>query len=285
MKLSVIIPCYNGEATLGDTLEGLANQEWDQPWEVLFSNNRSTDSSLDIAMSYKDRLPNFRVVDASDRQGQPHALNTGARAAKGVSIAFTDADDAVAEGWVKAMGDALEDHEFVACRTDASKFNEPGRRLSCQANGIQQLWYPPFVPHAGGGTIGLRKSLFEKIGDFDHALPYLHDTDFCIRAQKLGVEIHFVPDAVLNLRNRKTFQGLYKQSVNFAEYNAILAKKYWRPGDKSGPFWRLFVREWFKLLRRCRDLRHPQRRFLYAWDLGQQVGRVKGIVKRRGVPV
>lgn len=285
MKLSVIIPCYNGEATLRDTLEALANQAWDKPWEVLFSNNRSTDRSLEIAMSYKDRLPNFRVVDASDRQGQPHALNTGARVAKGESIAFTDADDAVAEGWVAAMGNALEAHEFVACRTDARRFNGPGRRLSCQNSEIQQLWYPPFVQHAGGGTIGLRKALFEKIGDFDHALPYLHDTDFCIRAQQLGAQIHFVHDAVLELRNRSTFHGIYKQSMNFAEYNAILAKKYWRPADKSGPFWRVFVREWFRLVKRSGDLGHPERRFIFAWNLGRQVGRVKGIVKHHGVPV
>ena len=44
--LSVIIACRNGAATLAETLEGLAAQRWDRPWEVVLADNGSTDGSV-----------------------------------------------------------------------------------------------------------------------------------------------------------------------------------------------------------------------------------------------
>src|SRR3989337_1593891 len=116
MKLSVVIPCLNGARTIGAQLEALASQQWSQPWEVVIADNGSNDDSLAIVRSYQDRIPNIRIVDASDRRGQPHALNVGAAAAKGEALAFCDAGRAVAPGWVAAMGDALAEFDFVAGR-------------------------------------------------------------------------------------------------------------------------------------------------------------------------
>src|SRR5271167_1772279 len=91
VQLSVVIPCYNGAETLGELLEALASQTWSKPWEIIVANNGSTDSSLDIVASYKRRLPNMRVVDASKRQGQPYALNVGVEAAAAENVSICDA--------------------------------------------------------------------------------------------------------------------------------------------------------------------------------------------------
>ena len=123
MKLSVIIPCLNAAGTIGAQLDALAVQQWDQPWEVIVADNGSTDRSLAIVERYRYKLPNLRVVDASARRGQPCALNTGAMAAKGDALAFCDADDEVAPGWLPAMGKALSKYDFVACRVDFKKLN------------------------------------------------------------------------------------------------------------------------------------------------------------------
>ena len=186
MKLSVVIPCYNGADTLGVQLEALANQHWPEPWEVIVLDNRSTDGSRQIAERYKERLPKLRVVDASARQGQPFALNVGVEAATGEAVAFCDADDEVSSGWVAAMGEALSRHDFVACSVDIEKLNPPwavAARGYPQRDGLQKAWYPPYLLHAGGGTLGVKRSLHAMVGGFDEALPYLHDTDFCFKLQ------------------------------------------------------------------------------------------------------
>jgi glycosyltransferase involved in cell wall biosynthesis len=285
VKLSIVIACYNAADTLAGQLDALCRQEWSQPWEILLVDNRSTDASRAIAESYMERLADLRIIDASERQGQPFALNTGIRAARGESVALCDADDEIDHGWVAAMGDALAQHEFIACRIDTAKLNPEWLQGHDQQNDLQRIWYPPWLPHAGGGTLGFRKELFDRVGDFDDALPYLHDTDFCFRAQALGYALHFVPEAVLHMRKRGNLRAHYRQAYNYAHYNAILARRYWGAGDSEKPFRREFYREWFRLLRGPGSLRSQRARYWWVWRLGRQMGRLKGMLHHGGVPV
>ena len=285
MKLSVIIPCYNAASTLGDQLEALAQQLWSEPWEVIVADNRSTDHSLAVVEHYRQRLPNMRVVDASARQGQPYALNTGAAAALGESLAFTDADDVVGAGWVAAMGTALAQHHFVACRIDDEKLNPPAiRRMrgNNQRDGIQSYRYPPYLPHAGGGTLGVKRVLFHAVGGFDEALPYLHDTDFCWKLQRMGIELHFVPDAVLHIRYRETLGSLYHQAGNYGEYNVILYKRYRQRGMPELS-WKNGLYGWMNVVQRLLQVRDKDSLGRWLWFFGWRLGRVRGSIKHRVV--
>lgn len=284
MKLSIIIPCYNAASTIGATLDALAAQEWSEPWEALIVNNRSTDASLAIVERYRARIPQLRVVEASERQGQPFALNSGVAAALGESVAFTDADDEIGPGWLAAMGQALEKYDFVACRIDDEKLNsQEQRRLrgNNQRDGIQPYKYPPYLPHAGGGTLGVKRHLFELVGGFDEALPYLHDTDFCWKLQRAGVTLRFVPDAVLHIRYRGTLKALYRQARNYGEYNVILYKRYRPLGMPAIPI-KQGIRAWINIgksaLRVARSRDRTQFGHL-VWNFGWRLGRVRGSIK------
>jgi len=65
MKLSVILPCFNGAKTIALQLEALAHQCWSEPWELVVVNNRSTDRSMQIVQSYRNLLPNLQIYSAS----------------------------------------------------------------------------------------------------------------------------------------------------------------------------------------------------------------------------
>jgi glycosyltransferase involved in cell wall biosynthesis len=287
MKLSVLIACYNGEATLADQLDGLAGQEWSEPWEIIFADNRSTDSSRRIAEAYRQRLPNLRIVDASAKQGKAFALNKGIEAAEGESIAFADADDQVAPGWLAAIGEALKVHELVATSCDVETLNRhehKSYRLSLQSEGLQPIHYPPHLPHAGGGTIGIRRALHMKIGGFDETLPFLEDTDYVWKAQLAGAKFHFVPDAVMRVRYRETLSGIYRQKRNYAEYNVFLSKRYRDYGEPMPHPWRGYFNGWKHLLRSVRKLRKPASRGDWVGQLGTLVGKTKGVIKYRVPP-
>ncbi|MDA0700047.1 MAG: glycosyltransferase family 2 protein [bacterium] len=269
MKLSVVIPCYNAAATLGEQLEALAEQRWDQAWEVVLADNRSTDGSMAIAASFASRLPNLRVVDASLRQGQPFALNAGAEAAHGDALAFCDADDVVGKGWVAAMGHALAHHEFVACRTDIAMLNSPAvqrTRRNAQGHGLQAYTNPPFLPHAGGGTLGVRRAL--------------HDTDYCWRLQESGVRLTFVPEALTHVRYRDTARGNYLQAKSYGEYNVLLYRRYRHHGMPPVD-WRRGVKGWLTLAMGIPLLYRPQARLLWMRRLGWRMGRLQGSLKHR----
>src|SRR5664279_4470403 len=74
-KLSVIIACLNGAATLGTQLEALAGQPCPVPWELLLADNGSTDASVAIAESFRPRIPTLRIIDASSHRGAGPARN------------------------------------------------------------------------------------------------------------------------------------------------------------------------------------------------------------------
>ncbi|MCB1757978.1 MAG: glycosyltransferase family 2 protein, partial [Gammaproteobacteria bacterium] len=118
LSLSVIVPCYNSEQTLAETLEAIANQTCDQPWELIIADNLSTDNSASLAESFSKRFRHFRVITANDGQGTAFAINSGVREARGKSVIFCDSDDVPAAGWLAAMARALAEHEFVACKMD-----------------------------------------------------------------------------------------------------------------------------------------------------------------------
>ncbi|MBA2667969.1 MAG: glycosyltransferase family 2 protein [Trueperaceae bacterium] len=283
MKLSVVIPCYNAEDTLAEQLDALSGQRWSQPWEVLLVDNRSTDRSLEIAEGFRGRVPNLRIVDASDRQGQPFALNAGAEAAQGASLAFCDADDVVGDGWVAAIGDALDEHDFVACRWDVTRLNTivvQRSRGNAQVNGLQPYTNPAFLSHAGGGTLGVKRALHLDVGGFDETLPVLHDTDYCWRLQLRGVELHFVPDAVIHVRYRDTLRGVYHQSRSYGAYNVLLYKRY---RDRGMPAidWRRGLEGWIDVLKGTVFLYRPSARWTWARRLGWSVGRLEGCLKHR----
>jgi glycosyltransferase involved in cell wall biosynthesis len=283
IKLSIIVPCLNEEAHLEGQLEALARQKWSEPWEVVVADNGSTDRSPAIVDAFRGRLPGLRLIDASDRRGQAHALNVGARAARGESLAFCDADDEVAPGWVAAMGDALVRHEFVACRLEVEKLNPPWAaraRRAPQSEGIQKFRRPPYLPHAGSGSLGIRRVLHEAIGGFDESMLAAFDTDYCFRLHLAGTELHFVPDALIHLRYRNSLRALYRQGRTWEQYNVLLYKRYRRP-DMPALTWKQGLSAWMRLLRRAPQLRGKASRALWVWQLSQLVGRIQGSVKYR----
>ena len=98
VAVSVVIPARNAARTLDAQLQALAAQRFPAEWEVLVSDNGSTDATRAVAVEWAGRIPLLRVIDASARPGASAARNLGAAAAHGELLLFCDADDVVADG-------------------------------------------------------------------------------------------------------------------------------------------------------------------------------------------
>jgi glycosyltransferase involved in cell wall biosynthesis len=281
LPLSVVVPCYNAADTIGAQLEALAGQEWSQPWEVIVVDNRSTDTSMTVIERYTGRVPHFRVVAASDRQGQPYALNVGIAASTAKAVAICDADDVVAPGWVAAIGDALSTCDFVAGRMETQRLNPEWVYASIgnhpQLVGLQMSAYPPYLPHAGSGNLGIKRSVHDRIGGFNEEFPYLLDTEYCFRVQLSGVKLHYIPQAVVHLRYRPTLTGIYAQTRRWSQYEMRLFSQY-RKGDERELWrWRAYVDIWMRVMMKVpRLLCSRKGRALLAWRLGRQIGTLRG---------
>ena len=232
-RLSVIIPCHDSEATLGEQLSALAAQAPSFSWEVIVSDNGSRDGTRRVAASFADRLPSLRVIDASARRGAAYARNTGAAVAQGTALLFCDADDVMADGYLETMGRALTAHEFVACRYDFRRLNASwlaqARGDAGQGDGPAGGYCHPTLPYAGAGGLGIAKSVHDSVGGFDltlNAMAGQEDTDYCIRVQLAGTPLVFVPDAVMHVRFRDTIGGVFGQAWAWAESGAHVQRRY-----------------------------------------------------------
>ncbi|MBZ4664696.1 MAG: glycosyl transferase family 2 [Caloramator sp.] len=89
--VSVIIPMYNVEKYISDTLESVLNQTY-KNLEIIIIDDGSTDKSVDIVTSFKDKFNNIQYIYQKN-SGVSSARNKGIYNAKGEYIAFLDSDD------------------------------------------------------------------------------------------------------------------------------------------------------------------------------------------------
>jgi glycosyltransferase involved in cell wall biosynthesis len=216
--VSVIIPAYNAAATLADQLEALAAQLYDGDWELVIVDNGSTDGTADLARSFRQRFQAFTLVDGSSRRGHSAARNAGAMAARGELLAYCDADDVVAPGWLKAMAEAARYYDLIGGWLDVGPLNDEATRS----------WHQPWprdrlrswlLPYAVSANIAIWADVLRGLGGWSSEYEAgAEDTEISWRAQLAGFRLGFAPDAVVYYRYRsglwETALQAYKIGVN-----------------------------------------------------------------------
>lgn len=120
MKLSIIIPIYNGESYLKECLDSIIS-EIEEEIELLLLDDGSKDQSYRIAQKYKK--DNIRVFH-HENQGVSYTRNQGIMEAKGDYIMFVDSDDKLSPGWKDSvMKNCTGKADVVYYSKDFSDFN------------------------------------------------------------------------------------------------------------------------------------------------------------------
>ncbi|MDF3144399.1 MULTISPECIES: glycosyltransferase family 2 protein [unclassified Streptomyces] len=116
--LSVIVPCYNIESYVPETVTSLVNNERDD-FEFIFVEDRSTkDKTYEALLTLTKRLKNSRVIRHEQNGGLATARNTGIDASEGRYLTFLDGDDWLAPGYLADLVDAIEWFDVDFVRTD-----------------------------------------------------------------------------------------------------------------------------------------------------------------------
>ncbi|MEP7064300.1 MAG: glycosyltransferase family A protein [Betaproteobacteria bacterium] len=185
MRVSAVMPVYNGDRYLAEALDSIDAQTRPVD-EIVVVDDGSTDGSAAIVAGY----PKVRYLHQPNA-GCAAARNRGVAAANGDAIAFIDQDDRWLPGHLARMVGVLEREPqlgFVACAV--ANFLSP--ELTALPPGVAPAMLA--VPQHGMGTntLVIRRTLFESIGTFDPSMVPMDDSEWLLRAVDAGVRfVHF----------------------------------------------------------------------------------------------
>jgi len=115
IDVSVVIPCYNCEAYVDETLKSLENQSF-KNFEVICVNDGSVDGTSEILKHWQSiGKINITVINQKNA-GVSNARNNGIRAANGTYIMFLDADDIFHPEMIERLFNAVKDADVSYCR-------------------------------------------------------------------------------------------------------------------------------------------------------------------------
>jgi glycosyltransferase involved in cell wall biosynthesis len=283
VDVSVVVCAHNEERHLGEQLEALLAQQTELQWELLVVDNRSTDRTSTIVEHCAECDPRVRLVRADERASKTHAMNVGVEAARADRLAFCDADDVVAPGWLEAIGRALSEHQVVTGPHELDRLNPKwladsrGRSIERQSVGS----FAGVFPTIRGASWGTRRSVWDALGGMTGPFPG-EDLEFSFRCWMAGIDIVGVDDAVIHYRYRESTRALWRQGLAYGAGRPKIARLVNDSGRaRVPPFagWR----SWAILLASLPRLLTHHGRAAWVWVAANRIGQVVGSVRARTV--
>ena len=199
IRISTVIPVYNGEATIARTIDTAISQDFSGA-EIIVVNDGSTDFTRRILETYGSRI---QVLNQANR-GAASARNAGAAAARGEYLAFLDADDLwkfdkltkTLAALERNKNAALAFSDFTRVLGSGEEFDEYvfGRAPSMQELLTSRSAILP-------STVLMRSSVFERCGGFceQFCRNYFEDPYMWTIAREQG-EFEYIPEALVTYR-------------------------------------------------------------------------------------
>lgn len=217
MDISVVIPAYNEEKYIERCLKSLQRQQFGGNYEVVVSDDCSTDGTARIAEALADRVITHPKSTIS--QGR----QMGAEASKYEVIAFTDADTFIPPDWLSSLASSLEDERVAGVHGNLMPLD--GTRLE---NDFCRYVLPPYSkfmvrinkPSVPGANFAVKRKAFEQVGGFNTRLVTGEDVELCNRVKAVG-PILFNPRAVVFVSTRRIRKWGYMKTFSFHVSNTL----------------------------------------------------------------
>lgn len=197
MMISIIIPCYNAQRTIGSTIESALAQGVEK--EVIVVDDGSTDDSPAIIASFGGQVR----AEFGPNHGVSAARNRGGELARGKFLQFVDSDDQLTPGTLQKRLTAITESSADAAYTDWQKLRETGSGsfvhdeivvpprmlLDEDAEAVcadSRFWLPPVA-------ILYRREIVERVGGWRANLPVIQDARFLFDVAAQGAKFCHVP--------------------------------------------------------------------------------------------
>ena len=185
--ISIVIPLYNKERFIKETLDSVFNQSFTD-YEIIIVNDGSTDSSVFIVNAIDDQRI---TVLSNQNKGVSHARNFGISKANSDLIALLDGDDLWEQNHLENLYNLYE--KFPDCGLYATAYNKKyfnGEKIKASYNGLAKEYFGIIEDYfsasikdsiAWTSAVLIPMKTFRKVGVFDEEMRSGQDTDLWIR--------------------------------------------------------------------------------------------------------
>ena len=234
MKVTIIIPNYNGAHFLKPCLEKLKKQTF-QDFETLVVDNGSEDGSLALLREF---YPEVRVISLEKNQGFSRAVNAGLRVSRSPYVILLNNDTEPEPGYVEALVKSIGRSKRIFSVSpkmiqlhDRGLIDDAGDLYTIVGwaaqrgvgQPVEEYDRPCRIFSACAGAAIYRRPVFEKIGCFDELhFAYLEDLDVGFRAKLSGYRNEYCPEAVVYHVGSGTSGSRYNSfKVRLAARNSV----------------------------------------------------------------
>jgi len=212
-RVSIGIPSYNHEKYISETIESILNQTF-QDFEIIITDDGSSDNSLDVIKSFSD--PRIKLFVFDENQGACKAVNNCIKNSRGEYFAYVSSDDVWEKDKLEKQVKFLDENpHFPAVFTKVTIIDEDGKEFIDknhfyfsvfeQENRSRSRWLNHFF-YKGNcichPSILIRKDVYNEIGFYNELMANLPDFDMWVRLS-LKYDFHIIDEKLTKFRVRK----------------------------------------------------------------------------------
>lgn len=194
--VSVIVPVYNGEDSIGETIQKILAQNYQGQKEIIIVNDGSKDQTEQIVRTYPV------IYLCQDNAGPASARNLGAKHARGNILVFTDADCCAEQHWLSRLMEGFVSDDIGAVAGSYSIANKQfmlARIIHDEIRFRHEHLMPDFPQAFGSYNVAIKKEVFQKVLGFStgYRCASGEDNDLSYKILKAGYKIKFVKNALV----------------------------------------------------------------------------------------
>lgn len=221
--VSIIVPCYNSERTLEETLASIYNSQY-KDWEAIIVNDGSTDGTEAIANDWVNKDHRFRYY-SKPNEGLCKTRNFGIREAKGIYILPLDSDNLILPNFLSEAIQVLDQNQEIGVVHGNAEFIGDKKGLwEIPVFKIENMLQDNYID----ACAIYRKSLWEKVGGYDEHLPFegLEDWEMWLAFGAIDVQFFHLKKTVFKYRvSSNSMIGVFSPEMA-AITREYIAKKY-----------------------------------------------------------
>jgi cellulose synthase/poly-beta-1,6-N-acetylglucosamine synthase-like glycosyltransferase len=232
---SILVAAKNEAKTIGRLLESLTHMCYPaDKMEIIIVEDGSTDATLEICQQYAQKYSNIQVLQKTESNGKPSALNFALKQSQGELIAVFDADNVPAKDALTNAIKYFQNPTVAAVQGRTQSINSKENMLTQFISYEEAVWCEAYLRgkdalglfvHLKGSCQFIRGKILRKLGGFQETI-LSEDMELSARLAEKNYKIKYAGDVCTWQESPSNLQGLFKQRTRWFRGTMSVAVKY-----------------------------------------------------------